>query len=93
MFKYPAKAAALVVVQRQALHHDAFAELLAKLVDGQFGAGGAAVDQIGQVAACGLLEMADANADQAKAGAINFILQEVPAGRENARGKLVGMTE
>jgi len=52
------------------------------------GLGRTAVDQIGEIVACGLLQMTDADADQAEAGLAHLKAKQVAAGGENTRGEL-----
>ena len=65
----------LVLVEREALYHRVTAEFRAQPIDGMFGFGGAAVDQIRQIVARDILQMADADADQAIAGGADFVAE------------------
>lgn len=53
----------LLLVQRQAFHHRATAEFQAQLVDRVLGLGRAAIDEVGEIVAAGVLQIADADAD------------------------------
>ena len=77
-----------ILVQRQPLDHRIAAEFQAQPIDGVLGFGDARVDQIGEIVAGGIFQMADANADQAEFGRAHFMREQVAPGGENARGKL-----
>ena len=81
-------AARLILFQRQALHHRVAAEFRAQSVDRVLGFGGARIDQVGKLVAFGILEVADADADQAETGLADLMREQVAAFGKDAGGKL-----
>ena len=79
----------LVVVQRQTLHHRVAAEFRTQAIHRVLGLGRrGAVDEIGEIVARGILQMTDADADQAEPGRAHLKAQQIAAGSEDARGEL-----
>ena len=52
------------------------------------GLGGAPVEEVGEIVTRGLLQMTDADADQAELRLADLKREQVAAGGEDARGKL-----
>src|SRR5262249_12933018 len=69
------------------------AEPFSQPVDGLLGLGAAAVDEVGEIGPVGVAERREADADQAKHGAVGFAREQVAPGGENPPGELGRVTE